>query len=109
MTTDDRELRNHLDLDELLRRARSGTLPHVCGGPVNELRRWRAYLVGRAEDLVGKCAAENRTLKPDESRAFGRLTDDAEELRALIVELEAAYRKELADPSNLVEISLRHF
>lgn len=108
MIQDDRELRS-IDLEELLRRARGGTLPHISGGPVNELRRWRAYLVGQAEDVVRSGVTENRGLKADEERAVGQFISGANELGLLIGELEAALRKELADESNLVPISPRYF
>jgi hypothetical protein len=103
MAQDDRELKD-IDLDELLRRARGGTLRHLCSQPMLELRRWRGFLVGQAEDLVRTGAGESRALKQDEDRAVGQFIDGARELRVLIEELEAAYRKELADPANLVLI-----
>jgi len=108
MIQDDRELKD-IDLEELLRRARGRTLRHICSHPVLELRRWRAYLIGKAEDLVRSGASENRGLKPVEDRAVVQFIDGAGELRVLIEELEAAYRKELADPSNLVPISPKYF
>jgi hypothetical protein len=107
MTQDDRELKD-IDLDELLRRARGGTLPRVSGGPLIELRRWRGYLIGKAEDLVRGGVTENRALRPDEDRSVSQLIDDAMELGTMIAELHAAYRRELSDPSNLVEISPRY-
>jgi len=107
-TEDYREVRD-IDVDELLRRARGGTLPRVSGGPVNELRHWRAYLIGRAEDLVRSGVMENRALKQDEDRAVGQFIDDAEEIHLLAGELEAAFRKEISDPANLVPISPRYF
>ena len=107
-TEDYRELKS-IDLDELLRRARNGTLPHVSGGQVTELRRWRGYLIGQAEDLVRSGVTENRGLKADEERAVGQFISGAKELGLLIGELEAAIRRELADESNLVPISPRYF
>ena len=107
-TEDYRELRD-IDLDELLRRARGGTLPRVSGGPVIELRRWRGYLIGKAEDLVRSGVTENRALRPDEDRSVSQFIDDAKELGTLIAELEAKIRRELSDESNLVPISPRYF
>jgi hypothetical protein len=107
MTQDYREVRD-IELDELVRRARGGTLRHVSGGPVIELRRWRAYLIGQAEDLVRASASENRGLQQNQDRAVGEFIAGAGELHALIQELEAAYRKELADPGNLVPISPKY-
>jgi len=106
MNQDERQLKD-IDLDELLRRARTGTLRHRCSQPLLELRRWRGYLVGQAEELVRSSVTENRALKPDEDRAVGQFMDDAEELRGLADELEAAVRKEISDLSNLVPISPR--
>lgn len=109
MTIQDyRELKN-IDLDELLRRARGGTLPHVSGGPIIELRRWRAHLIGQAEGVVRGSVTEARGLKQDEERSVGQFISGANELGLLIGELEAALRKELADESNLVPISPRYF
>ncbi|SPF45529.1 hypothetical protein SBA4_3390018 [Candidatus Sulfopaludibacter sp. SbA4] len=100
---DDRELKN-IDLDELLARARTRTLGHICRTPILELRRWRGYLVAQSDDMVRSAVTESRSLKPDEERSVGQNIEGARELGAVIEELEAAFRKEISDPSNLILI-----
>ena len=103
---DERQLTD-CDLEELIRRAKAGTL-HGCQSPALEARRWIGYLTGRAEDLVSAAVTESRAMRPEEDRAVAECIDGVKELRALAEELEAARRKELADPRNLIPISPRY-
>ena len=103
---DERQLKD-IDLEELIRRARAGTL--MTGhGALLELRRWRGYLLGQAEDLIAGAITESRALSIDQVRAVDRHIADAKELGPVIEELDAAMRKELADPRNLIPISPRY-
>ena len=103
---DERQLTD-CDLEELIRRAKAGTL-HGCRSPVLEVRRWIGYLAGRAEDLVSAAVTESRAMRLEEDRAVADCIDGVKELRQLAEELEAARRKELADPSNLIPISPKY-
>jgi len=94
---DYRELKS-LDLDELIRQVRIGRLPQVSGGPINELRRWRAYFIDRAHETVRKAGEEGRALSADEDRAVSRAMDDARELGSFIEERQAESRKALSGP-----------
>jgi hypothetical protein len=94
MVQDYRELRN-LDLDELIQQARSKTLPRVTGGPVNELRRHRAFYIEQAHDIVGTAATENRAMRPDEDRTVARNIDAAKELGLVIGDLLAESNRAL--------------
>ncbi len=107
MIQDERRLKD-IDLEELIVRAKGGTLPLGRGANLLELKRWLGYLIGQAEDLVRSAVTDNRALKQDEDRAVGQFVDGAEELRVMIEELEAAFRKEVSDPANLIPISPRY-
>ena len=104
---DERHVRD-IDVEDLLRRARGGTLLSGRSASILELRKWRGYLIGQADDLVAAAATESRSLGPSENRAVGEFIEDAEEIRVVVEELEAAIRKELSDPANLTPISPRY-
>ena len=104
---DERHVRD-IDVEDLLRRARGGTLLSGRPASVLELRRWRGHLVKQAEDQVRSAATESRALRQDENRAVDQFLQDAEQVRVVIEELEIAIRKELSDPANLIPISPRY-
>lgn len=89
-----REIKD-IDLGELIERARNGTLRGCSGGPLNELRRHRAYQLDEAQRMVKNAANEVRALAPTENATVDRLMSEARELAAKIAELDAAYRKRL--------------
>jgi hypothetical protein len=102
---DERQLKD-MDFDELLRRARSGTLRTV-DAPL-ELMRWRGYLEGEAQDLIRSAVEENRALGKAEDRRVAQVFEEVKELGVVIEELIAARRKELSDPSNLMPLSPKY-
>jgi len=106
MIQDYRELKS-LDLDELIQQARSKTLPRVTGGPVNELRRHRAFYVEQAHDIVRAAASESRAMRPDEDRSVARMIDAAQELGPVIDELQAEAQRRLNGPLHAVSVPLR--
>jgi len=106
MVQDYRELKD-LDLDELIRQTQSGTLPRVTGGPVNELRRHRAYCVEQAHDIVRVAAAESRAMGPAENRSVGQFIAAAQKLGPVIDGLQAESRRRLNGPLHAVSVPLR--
>lgn len=95
MTQDYRSLKD-IDVDELIRQVRSGTLPQVPGGPVNELRRWRAYLSDSAHEIFERAVGETRALTADENRSIAQFVSEAQALEPMIDELVNESRKALA-------------
>ena len=104
---DDRKCRD-LDLEEVLRRARAGTLLGGNHRALRELQAWCGHLSGEAEDLVSCAVSETRALSRDEDREVRESFEGVAELRALIDKIAGEIRAELSDPKNLIPISPRY-
>jgi hypothetical protein len=86
-----------LEIDELIRMARSGQLKRGCGGPINELRRHRAHRLQQANRILRGSLEENRGISSAENSSIDLLLLEARELTGVIDELEAKFREEAAD------------